>query len=246
MILVDNFIGSPITSRTIEFAGSDTQEKFIENCAKLPEDWYYKNKKITYTYNKYGHRCKDISNVDLDNYILFTGCSHTEGIGLELEKTYPYLITNELQTDYYNLAVGGTGIDVLEYNLLTWFAKINKKPKLVIIQWPDHSRFLAQYPGYTNFIPNGTWVKEPDIERFIAASEISGFFYARKNISFRLIHNVIDVPIVGVYLSHLASYDYTSVAVRRCDLARDLQHTGVKTQADMTTRILNHISTLNI
>jgi DNA polymerase III alpha subunit len=60
--------------------------------------------------------CKSINikieDIDLNNYILFIGCSHTEGIGLELQTTYPYLVSEELKCDYYNLGLGGTGIDV--------------------------------------------------------------------------------------------------------------------------------------
>jgi hypothetical protein len=30
----------------------------------------------------------------------------------------------------------------IEYNLLTWFFTVIKKPKLVLVQWPDHSRYI--------------------------------------------------------------------------------------------------------
>ena len=70
--------------------------------------------------------------IDLDNYILVIGCSQTEGIGLKIEDTYPYLLSKNLNCDYYNLGICGTGIDVLNYNLVTWFTKIKKPPKLLI------------------------------------------------------------------------------------------------------------------
>jgi hypothetical protein len=246
MIFSNGFIGCKYKGLRLDFCSSDTEEKFSVNLETQPEDWYYRTTAIEYKYNDNGHRSKEIKDVDFDNYILFTGCSHTEGIGLELEKTYPYKLSNLLNVDYYNMAVEGTGIDVVEYNTLTWFAKFTKKPKLVIIQWPDHSRFLSQYQGYENFIPNGTWAKDPDLEKFIAASEMSGFYNARKNISYRLIHKVLDVPIVGVYMSSLASYDATSVSVRRFDKARDMQHSGILTNEDIANRLYRHIKTLNI
>jgi hypothetical protein len=242
----NGLIGNEYNNRTLEWYSSDNEEKFIEHCKSLPEDWYYRNVKIEYKYNDNGHRSKQINELDFDNYILFTGCSHTEGVGIELDKTYPYLLSNLLNTDYYNMAVQGTGIDVVEYNLLTWFAKFNKKPKFVIVQWPDHSRFLSQYPGYENFIPNGTWSKGKEIEKFFAAAEMSGFYNARKNISYRLIHNVLDVPIIGVYISTLRAYDGKSISVRRIDKARDMQHSGIKTNEDTASRIFHHVQTLNI
>jgi hypothetical protein len=245
MIFCNGFVGCKFQSQTVEFCSSDTKDKFLENLKSQPEDWYYRTTPIEYKYNENGHRSKEIKDLDFDNYILYTGCSHTEGIGIELDKTYPYLFSKMLEKDYYNLAVEGTGIDVVEYNLLTWFAKFTKKPKLVVIQWPDHSRFLSKYPGYENFIPEGTWAKDKNFEKFFAASDITGFYNARKNISYRLIHNVIDVPIIGVYLSSLATYDNKSVRVRRYDKARDLQHSGIVTNADIANRILDYYKTMN-
>jgi hypothetical protein len=242
----DGLIGNEYTNRTLQWYSSDGEEKYIENLKNQSEDWYYRNASIEYRFNDYGHRSKQINELDFDNYILFTGCSHTEGVGIELEKTYPYLLAKLLNVDYYNMAVQGTGIDVVEYNLLSWFAKFSKKPKFVVVQWPDHSRFLSQYPGYENFIPNGTWAKNKNFEKFFAAGEISGFYNARKNISYRLIYNVLDVPIIGVYIASLRAYDSSSVGVRRLDQARDMQHSGIKTNEDTANRLFHHIGTLNI
>lgn len=246
MILKDGFIGSKFRSQTVEFASSDTEEKFQENLKTQPADWYYRHTPIVYNYNNNGHRSKPVSQLDFDNYILFTGCSHTEGIGIELENTYAYILSKSLGVDYYNMAAEGTGIDVIEYNLLSWFAKFNKKPRFVVVQWPDHSRFLSQYPGYETFIPSGSWAEDENLQKFVASAEISGFYYARKNISYRLIHNVIDVPIIGVYLGSLSLYDSAGIPIKKLDLARDLQHSGIKTNNDVAVRILDHINTLNI
>ena len=246
MIFCNGFIGSNFKSRILEFSSSDSKPKFEKNLQEQPQDWYYRNTQIIYNYNDNGHRSKPISEIDFDNYILFTGCSHTEGIGIELEKTYAYLLAKNLNTDYYNLAVQGTGIDVIEYNLLLWFAKYKKRPKFVVIQYPDHSRYLGKYPGYENFIPNGSWVTDDDHKKFVGAAELSGFYNARKNISYRLIHGVIDVPIIGIYLGSLSLYDSKGIPMRRLDLARDLQHSGIKTNSDVAKRLLDHIHTLNI
>lgn len=246
MNFLHGFIGSSTYNTKLDFASSDTFEKYQSHLLSQPDDWYYRNQSIEYSYNENGHRSKSIKDIDFDNYILFTGCSHTEGIGIELSKTYAYLLANSLEKDYYNLAVGGTGIDVIEYNLLYWFTKYKKKPKFVVVQWPDHSRFLSLYPGYESFIPNGSWVTDDNHKKFVVASEISGFFNARKHISYRLIKNVIDVPIIGVYLGSLSLYDSLGIPIRRMDHARDLQHSGIKTNNDVANRLLDHIHTLNI
>ena len=127
MKLYNDFLGSDVSNVAYKFVGGDSNAQFNKNSAAQPSDWYYHNKTLTYSFNNQGHRSKNFENIDQDNYILVTGCSHTMGVGLELEKTYPYIVSKELGVDYYNLAVPATGIDVVEYNLLTWFFTINKK-----------------------------------------------------------------------------------------------------------------------
>mgnify|MGYP006277005603 CR=1 FL=1 len=225
-----------------DYLPGDTEEKFIANLATQPEDWYYRTHSIKYSYNGQGHRCKDIGNIDLNNYILFTGCSHTEGIGLEIEKTYPYIVAEQLKCDYYNLALSATGIDVVEHNLLTWFLKFKKKPKAVFVQWPDHSRFCGLYPKKIHLHPCGTWNMDiPGFETtktFILNGELSGFFNARKHLSHRLIHQYIDVPIIGLSFSNNSLYDNQSLIFRKLDLARDLAHCGIKSNEAIASRLI--------
>lgn len=228
ILYASGFLGQDWQNADMEWVNGDTEEVYKKNLCTQPDDWYYKNKKIVYSYNSSGHRCKDIKDLDFDNYILFTGCSHTEGIGLELETTYPYLISKELNCDYYNLALSASGVDTLEYNLLHWFFQFEKKPKYVFIQWPDHSRFISVYPGYKHIIPNGSWCTEESEKKFFVAGESTGFFNARKYISFNLINNVIDVPIITVNLASLQQYNFSSLSWRKLDTARDLAHYGIK------------------
>jgi len=237
----DGFLGQDYTNFTLEFLPNDSEEAFLKNCVKQGDDWYYKNTPITYNINSYGHRSPDIKDIDFDNYILFSGCSHTEGVGLELEKTYPYLLAKQLKCTYYNLALAASGIDVLEYNLLHWFLTYKKKPKYVVIQWPDHSRFISLYPGYEHILPNGSWCTTEEEKRFFTCGESTGFFNARKYISFSLIKKIVDVPIITVNITSLSLYDNVSLSWKKLDLARDLLHYGIKSHASLVDIILTNI-----
>lgn len=242
MILYPNgFLGQDYSNTTLEFLPNDSQKTFEKNCITQGEDWYYRNKTITYSFNSNGHRCQEIEDIDFDNYVLFSGCSHTEGTGVELEKTYPYLLAKELNCTYYNLALAASGVDVLEYNLLHWFLTFKKKPKYVFIQWPDHSRFISLYPGYQHILPNGSWCTTEEEKRFFVCGENTGFFNARKYVSFNLIKNIIDVPIATINLSSLAEYDNTSLSWKKMDLARDLSHYGNKSHAKIVEILLQNI-----
>lgn len=247
MKFYNDFIGEDINNTKVNFlhGNGDSEENYTSNLKIQPEDWYYKENKVEYSFNSSGHRSKEIKDLDFDNYLLFIGCSHTQGVGVTLENTYPHIISKKFKCDYYNLGISATGIDVLEYNLLTWFFKFNKKPKAVIAQFPDHSRFLSCYEGYSNLIPNGSWNigSDKNVEKLLVNGEDTGFFYARKNISYRLINTVVQVPTIRLNYGSQVMYDNTGeVRFRRLDLARDLSHPGIeshKAVADTVSTILN-------
>ena len=100
MIFFNDFICTTLRGQETSFTGSDDAERFEKNLTQLPKDWIYRTKEIIYNYNSLGFRCKEPNELDFDNYVLFTGCSHTEGVGLALEDTYPYKIAEHLKTDF--------------------------------------------------------------------------------------------------------------------------------------------------
>lgn len=242
MKFIENFLGGHTISETTEWVGGDLQEQYSENVLNQPNNWYYKNKKITYSFNKYGHRCKDIEDIDLSNYILVLGCSHTVGVGLELKKTFPYLIANELQCDYYNLSLSATGIDVIEYNLLTWLRRVNKSPKAIIIQWPDHTRFASYFPGHENIVEKGAWTEDIDNMKLIVNSEEVGFFNARKLLTLNLIKNIATCPVISCIFSSQAVFDPYNLYLRRIDKARDLNHAGIKSHKNWAKLLLQELA----
>jgi len=112
------------------WAPTDIEEnyKIFHRDRKSPNP--YKPGDFTYSYNNHGLRC---DNFDLpsDINIVFLGCSVTEGIGLPIEDTWSYQLLSKIRQKtnknipYWNLAIGGTGIDT-QSSLLHWFGKINK------------------------------------------------------------------------------------------------------------------------
>ena len=243
MKLLNEFIGTNEYDKVLNFLPGDTEELFLENLKTADNDWYYRNADITYSLNDNGHRCKNIRDIDLSNYVLFGGCSHTTGIGLELEKTYPYLISNMLGYDYYNLSMPGAGIDVMEYNILTWLGKISKKPKIVFIQLPDHTRFCThnKHIGADFFIESGSWATDKGELDMIVNCEDIGFFNARKHFTYENMFNVIDVPIVKINVfGQNNQFDY-DVKARGRDLARDLCHLGINSNLELTKNIYSFI-----
>jgi hypothetical protein len=237
-----SFIGySP--NQSLKFSGADSQEGLSANLKELEDDWYYRTVDITYNHNSLGHRSIEPNNLNLDNYILFTGCSHTEGIGLELEKTYPYLVADQLECDYYNLALGGSGIDAMMHNLSLWLGKVKEKPKAIVVQWPNEARFLLtdeQSTLVSKLRPMGIWNSEEEISRFMAAGSVNGFFSSRKKIAYKLINSFSDdIKIVNVDIETLADNTMENfLLMSKLDRARDLIHFGIKSNEKLANNLL--------
>jgi len=229
------------------FSGSDTLENYQAKLKVKPADWYYRDVEISYIRNSIGHRCKDVSQLDFDNYIMFAGCSHTEGIGLELEKTYPYLLSEKLKCDYYNIAIGGTGVDTIMHNLTVWL-NTYKKPKLLVVQWPPLLRsviaknlmdndpnqirsFSIHDPdiGLKNFLLTGDEIKYFQSIALLGKIKIDSFglktYHVTDNYS-----NVTDIGITK------------SAKFIELDQARD-NHYGIMSHAMLAEKLYQQIST---
>ena len=225
----ENFIGYP-PNTTIEFSGGDQKFMYDQNLIDQPQDWYYRFNTITYEYNSLGHRCKDIKDIDLDNYLLFSGCSHTEGIGLELEKTFSYLVANQLGMDYYNLALGGSGVDAMTYNLLTWLTTVKKLPKAVVILRPIPTRFMLEINDRLSFVNASS--NDNNENRFLALGDEIGYFETMKNMYEQLIKtNYRDTKIIFIDAWELEVFD----------LARDMSHAGNISNGILAKRIIKKL-----
>ena len=221
----EGFVGNQIANTTLAFSGGDTEETFNKNLKTQPIDWYYRTHQISYSYNSLGHRCKNIEDIDLSNYILFAGCSHTEGIGLELENTYPYQVAELLGCDYYNLGLGGASIDLMMHNLVMWNNKVSAKPKALVILWPHHVRFMTiDNDTVKTHFPSDS---SESTARFITLGEEVGFFESRKTASKVIISTLYDGCKVINASWNRCPKDFP-LSLNTKDFARDLGHSGIK------------------
>lgn len=233
------FIGVESNKET-EFVGGDEEETFLRNLKSQSSDWYYRTNPITYKYNSFGHRCNGIQDIDLDNYILFAGCSHVEGIGLELEKTYPYLVAKQLGCDYYNLSSAGTGIDVMTHNLALWRAKVKQDPKFLIIHQPEITRFVTLENSEGVVVRNTVWHTDADILKFIDQGIKINFFSSRFNINVALIENLYNNSKI-VRVDWEEPKHPQSIHFSQFDKARDLSHAGIKSHKKLADDIVAHL-----
>ena len=241
----DGFVGySPEFRDELFFHGKDNEATFEARKKRLGDSWYYTNNQITYKRNSLGHRSVEIQDLNLDNYIICTGCSVTEGIGVEVQNRYSDLVQQDLNVDVYNMGVAGSGNDVIVLNLLTWLAKVEKKPKFIVIQWTDIHRFMNE-----NVQLKGVWMtSDPAIEQFIALGDAINYFLSKYKYLRSLLKTLTNIPIIEIPWSSEfpkaeSQHDTILPKTNYLDYGRDFMHPGIITHrqwADMIVEKAKH------
>lgn len=147
---------------------------------------------LTDQYNSNGHRCKEISEINFQNYILFAGDNGSLGLDKPVEETFPYLIAQKLKVDYYNLSVFNGGLDTLRYNLITWFVKY-KRPKSVVLSCEFLNALLVADNNFLT-IKNANY-NDPMIQDIAEVGNVRGFFSGRNLLAKELLKQYVICPI---------------------------------------------------
>lgn len=152
----------------------------------------------SFNYNDLGHRCKNLTDINLQNYILFAGDGATVAGELPLEQTFPYLISQKLKIHYYNLAINYGGLEVSLYNLISWFSNVKQKPKALVIC----SEFLnsitvtdASFNKYEHLNFNLDVTQE-----LYNQGKECGYYMARTELTKRLLYNTVVIPTYQIVL----------------------------------------------
>jgi hypothetical protein len=139
--------------------GADKLLDFSKNIKKYPNDFslkYYRQNPIEYKLNNEGFRTPDDFNNEDDGNI-FLGCSHTFGIGLHLENTWSYKLSQIIGGKFWNLSIPGTGA-MTHYRLLKGYYKDLKIKNIFHLAPKEYFRYefivnnepLEFIIGYTN------------------------------------------------------------------------------------------------
>lgn len=140
-----DLIGSEYVDTTIDWdTGQDTRKFFKKHKKAQGPGWYYRDKNITYVYNKNGFRCKEFANLDWENSIVVMGCSQTLGTGNAVEDTIPAMLEQIIDMPVINLGISGSAIDHMCWNSMCLHEEY-PTPKALCHIWTSTSR-------YTNFL----------------------------------------------------------------------------------------------
>ncbi len=129
-------------NETTLFFHPDDEESYKINLAKFGKEWYYATTEVSYKSNSLGYRTENLDYFKDKDFVLVMGCSHTEGIGMNVNEIWHKEIEKEFGFEILNAGFGGTGPDVQMINSYLFLKNSNLKPKAVVIQWPNLSRFM--------------------------------------------------------------------------------------------------------
>lgn len=128
------------SNQTFYWHGTDSEERWLKNLNDAKNSEFFKmhgwddSAAFTYSYNSHGFRCKEF---DDNPCYLALGCSHTEGIGLPEELTWPSQLSTKLDYPVLNLGVGGASFDTVVRLLDYYIDKLNIKG-IFILEPPAH------------------------------------------------------------------------------------------------------------
>jgi hypothetical protein len=220
---------------TFGMYGQDTLEVYQQHLKTQSSEWLYRQKEVNYNRNSYGHRSKEIDQLDRE-FILFVGCSITVGSAVSLEDSFPYIVSKQLSIDYYNLAVEGSGPDLLSFNISNWFKKINRIPTAVVIQWPEVTRTFRQ--NGTTIIPIGPWSCRQTIKNSITKQQWNDYENLILTDYFDHYCEILKNNILSLLTSHnIRIIDVKDVPV--IDYGRDLKHPGIESHKLISNQILS-------
>lgn len=227
-------------STTQLWNGTDSEKNFKKNCA-IPESYkileangWLAPESLTYKFNSEGFRDDEF---DQQPSGLAIGCSHTQGVGVKLEHTWPSQLQTMLEQKIWNLGVGGSALDTCYRFLEYWIQHLNVK--FVICVVPGISRYeMYTDNNWTNFLPTS------EIRPYLEGYHKEYLTYDQNSIMNRQ-KNLYAMK----YICHLHNvpfyYDLLEDFENHAD-ARDLQHAGASSYRKLAYKFFNNIKENNL
>lgn len=216
--------------------GSDTKDFWLKNMKDTKNSDFFKlhgwenPEAITYKFNSHGFRCKEFD--DAPCYIAL-GCSHTEGVGLPEDQSWPSQLSTKLDYPVLNLGVGGSSFDTVVRLLDYYIDKLNIKGVFILEPPANRFEFFEQTIPKTYMASNPRheliykqWVaSEYNVENNVKKNRYATQWLCHKN-NIKLIS--FESQIAGEFL-----YENNELYFHR---ARDLMHHGKQTHQYISNR----------
>lgn len=144
----------------------------------------------TYTYNEIGYR-GDSTKKNID--ILTVGCSHTEGVGVNDNETWPFLLAQELNMTHINMGFTGRSNDYICRTVLENIWEYRPRFLLVMYTYPSRREYHTEYgpqPFSTN--PWGYFKDFPDKHKALLELQSDHSDYNNFLFNHKVINSLLD------------------------------------------------------
>lgn len=246
---------NPNRDHRVNWIPSDTLERFRKHkkdpvTLKCLEHFGWCNKKgtptdIRYDLNPDGFRVTD--GYDRKG-IVFYGCSHTFGMGIPNETTFPQIVSDHFNCANFNFGVPGAGLDISALHALFLLPHIVSKPKAIVCLNPPPRRWnffmgvdiLSK--GINSLPKDPTVAQTGEMSYQCVTNDMNNLMQTTKNIIvLQRVAEELDVPFFLVDWAHGFRKEYRAWehykwqldrgidSFEGISMARDLSHPGVDT-----------------
>jgi hypothetical protein len=232
--MIPQHSNSSLANQALLWHTTDSEESYQKNLIRNRlqlQQYNWIDRPIAYKFNNYGFRADEFESTDPS--VVFIGCSHTLGVGLPVESTWPYIVSAKLKLKNYNIGVGGSSNDTAFRLAHYWIEQL--KPSLVIFLSTERTRSELHIDEDQTYDLSVWPIGFPMIDNFTKS-------WISNNINSDMNYLKNTLAIKQLCSDHGIKYVQEEVSVIcAIDKARDLQHYGEKTQRGIASMFLNKL-----
>lgn len=158
----------------ITFTDTDQLDRLEQNIKLYPE---LETRTVNYTINSLGFRGKEWQGL---GGVMSLGCSMTFGVGVDDREVWPYLVSEKLGLENYNLGQGGAGPDTAFRLACFYIGRL--LPRYVIYLEPPSSRIeLLDYEGKSIVLSSQDHADYKDYYTTYASNRLNQYLNQLKN-----------------------------------------------------------------
>jgi len=215
--LIDTRFGRIGYPKVIEYTESDIPERWNKQWSRkgaLDSKYYQEqtSKTFTYSLNSQGYREKEWNQLDWNNSIICLGCSHTFGVGVPEDKTFPSQLSKKIGIPCINLGIPG-GNNFFSSINSSKLINYNIQPKAIIFQRTYRDRWFN--------------IKNNTIDTITARDNHAAHFFPNDEYSEFLDNNISEI-IYSQWNSRCKVIEFNMAMFEDCDdkkyIARDGSH----------------------
>jgi len=232
--MIPRHSNSFLANQETNWNGTDSEELYQKNLVKNRsqlQQYNWIDCSITYKFNSHGFRADEFDSPGPN--VLFLGCSHTLGVGLPVESTWPHIVSTKLKLKNYNLGVGGSSNDTAFRLAHYWIDRL--KPDLVCFLSAERTRLELQTDGdqiYDLSVwPIGFPMIDNFTKRWLSNDTNGNMNYLKNTLAIKQLCSDHGIKYVQEEASRICAIDK----------ARDLQHYGEKTHRGIASMFLSKL-----